>query len=52
MRQEELINGIMTKANGKKKGNSDKWQFNYNVTKRRAGTAPEGSGVPVGTEYH
>ena len=22
------------------------------VTKRRAGHAPEGSGVPVGTEYH
>lgn len=30
----------------------DKWQFSYNVTKRRAGNAPEGSGVPVGTEYH
>src|SRR5262249_12449299 len=24
----------------------------YNVNKRRAGKAPEGSGVPVGTEYH
>src|SRR4029450_10763642 len=24
----------------------------YAVTKRRAGRAPEGSGVPVGTEYH
>lgn len=35
-----------------KKVTPDKWQFNYNVTKRRAGTAPEGSGVPVGTEYH
>jgi hypothetical protein len=30
----------------------DRWQFTYNVTKRRAGHAPEGSGVPVGTEYH
>lgn len=30
----------------------EKWQFNYSVTKRRAGHAPEGSGVPVGTEYH
>lgn len=35
-----------------KKVTPDKWQFSYNVTKRRAGTAPEGSGVPVGTEYH
>ena len=35
-----------------KKVTPDKWQFNYKVTKRRAGTAPEGSGVPVGTEYH
>ena len=33
-----------------KKLTPDKWQFNYNVTKRRAGNAPEGSGVPVGTE--
>src|SRR2546423_15459825 len=30
----------------------DKWEFNYAVTKRRAGHAPEGSGVPVGTEYN
>jgi hypothetical protein len=30
----------------------DKWEFTYAVTKRRAGHAPEGSGVPVGTEYH
>jgi len=30
----------------------DKWEINYTVTKRRAGKAPEGSGVPVGTEYH
>src|SRR6266540_3799673 len=35
-----------------KKLTTDKWQFNYNVSKRRAGNAPEGSGVPVGTEYH
>jgi hypothetical protein len=28
------------------------WQINYGVVKRRAGKAPEGSGVPVGTEYH
>jgi hypothetical protein len=30
----------------------DEWQIDYNVTKRRAGKAPPGSGVPVGTEYH
>ncbi len=30
----------------------DLWQISYAVTKRRAGRAPEGSGVPVGTEYH
>ena len=35
-----------------KKVTPDKWQFAYNVTKRRAGIAPEGSGVPLGTEYH
>ena len=35
-----------------KKVSPDKWQFTYNVTKRRAGNAPEGSGVPLGTEYH
>jgi hypothetical protein len=35
-----------------KKITPDKWEFNYAVTKRRAGRAPEGSGVPVGTEYH
>jgi hypothetical protein len=35
-----------------KKVTPDKWQFSYNVTKRRAGNAPEGSGVPVGTEYN
>jgi len=30
----------------------DKWEITYSVTKRRAGKAPEGSGVPVGTGYH
>jgi len=30
----------------------DLWTISYAVTKRRAGRAPEGSGVPVGTEYH
>ena len=30
----------------------DKWEFNYATNKRRAWQAPEGSGVPVGTEYH
>ena len=30
----------------------DLWEINYAVTKRRKGHAPEGSGVPVGTEYH
>ena len=30
----------------------DLWQISYAVTKRRSGRAPEGSGVPVGTEYH
>jgi hypothetical protein len=30
----------------------DLWEINYAVTKRRKGQAPEGSGVPVGTEYH
>src|SRR4051812_30583879 len=35
-----------------KKITPDKWEFTYAVTKRRKGHAPEGSGVPVGTEYH
>ena len=30
----------------------DLWEIEYKVTKRRAGKAPEGSGVPIGTEYH
>jgi len=36
----------------RKKLTPDKWEFTYNVTKRRPGNAPGGSGVPVGTEYH
>jgi hypothetical protein len=35
-----------------KKITPDQWEINYAVQKRRAGKAPEGSGVPVGTEYH
>lgn len=35
-----------------KKITPDLWEISYSVTKRRAGKAPEGSGVPVGTEYH
>jgi hypothetical protein len=30
----------------------DKWEISFAVHKRRSGKAPEGSGVPVGTEYH
>jgi hypothetical protein len=30
----------------------DLWAISYSVTKRRAGKAPRGSGVPVGTGYH
>ena len=30
----------------------DLWRISYAVNKRRAGKAPEGSGVTVGTEYH
>jgi hypothetical protein len=30
----------------------DLWTISYSVVKRRAGKAPKGSGVPVGTEYH
>lgn len=35
-----------------KKIRPDRWEFTYAVPKRRAGRAPEGSGAPVGTEYH
>ena len=42
---------------GMKIGRGHKWYYDegeyiYTVNKRRAGQAPEGSGVPVGTEYH
>lgn len=30
----------------------DKWEFTFAVNKRREWDAPEGSGAPVGTEYH
>jgi hypothetical protein len=30
----------------------DLWEISYQVTKRRSGKAPEGTGVPTGTEYH
>ena len=30
----------------------DRWEITYSVIKRRAGKAPEGTGVPVGTGYH
>jgi hypothetical protein len=35
-----------------KKITPEKWLINYEVTKRRAGKAPVGSGAAVGTEYH
>jgi hypothetical protein len=35
-----------------KKVTPDEWEIDYAVTKRRAGKAPKGSGVPVGTEYN
>ena len=35
-----------------KKITPEKWLISYNAVKKRAGKAPEGSGVPVGTEYH
>lgn len=30
----------------------DLWRIDYQTNKRRARKAPEGSGAPVGTEYH
>ena len=30
----------------------DKWKFRFSSIKRRREAAPEGSGVPQGTEYH
>ena len=35
-----------------KKISPDEWRFKYSVDKTRAWRAPEGSGAPVGTEYH
>lgn len=35
-----------------KKITPDKWEIRFSVQKHRRGKAPEGSGVPVGTEYH
>ncbi|WP_300601237.1 hypothetical protein [Niabella sp.] len=35
-----------------RKATPDQWDLTYSVIKRRAGKAPEGSGVPVGTGYH
>lgn len=35
-----------------KKVTPDKWEVSYEVIKRRAGRAPEGSGAPVGTSHH
>jgi hypothetical protein len=35
-----------------KKITPEKWEISFAVNKRRAGKAPEGSGVPVGTQYH
>jgi hypothetical protein len=35
-----------------KKVTPDQWDFTFSVNKKRAGQAPEGSGAPVGTEYH
>jgi hypothetical protein len=34
-----------------KKVTPDRWEFTYEVPKRRHGKAPEGSGAPVGTAY-
>ncbi|MGE5556837.1 MAG: hypothetical protein ACM3UY_11365 [Methanocella sp.] len=34
------------------KTDPNKWKFSYKVGKKRRGKAPEGSGAPVGTEYH
>ena len=35
-----------------RKAAPDRWVFTFSSRKRRARTAPEGSGVPVGTGYH
>jgi hypothetical protein len=35
-----------------KKITPDEWEISFETKKRRAGKAPKGSGVPVGTEYN
>ena len=35
-----------------KKITPEKWEIHFTSVKRRRGHAPEGTGVPVGTEYH
>jgi hypothetical protein len=35
-----------------KKVTPEKWEIRFTSVKRRRGHAPEGTGVPVGTEYH
>ena len=35
-----------------RKAAPDRWDFTFSSLKRRGREAPEGSGVPVGTEYH
>jgi hypothetical protein len=35
-----------------KKITPEKWEIRFTSVKRRRGHAPEGTGVPVGTEYH
>ena len=53
MRVEGTHQGYYDKGEWKeKKITPDKWEFTYATNKRRAWQAPEGSGVPVGTEYH
>jgi len=40
--------GIWTET----KEEPDLWEIDYKATKKRARTAPQGSGAPVGTQYH
>ena len=35
-----------------RKAAPDRWDFTFSSMKRRAQSAPEGSGVPPGTQYH
>src|ERR671923_225893 len=51
-KEEEQDESIKKGERKEKKIAPDKWEFTYAVDKRRAWRAPEGSGVPVGTEYH